>query len=193
MRAIPHWLLFSPKSPARVIGSKGPSYVTSILFTNAICVLVHLFGAEPEGSGALRGYLHGGPFIDFVGEKGPISRWRLIALDFLILLLQIVLLATFLERRALKIGPMAVTARAGSSEGPPRAGQDLDAEEQGIRRSQEHLRPEFGDTVEDQDEAPEGTAQLRQDEHDLDTFYSGQVVVIKIDLKTAIAGAWQQP
>ena len=113
-------------------------YIAAIFSSNVLCFLLHLLYARPEAGEATRGYLHGGMIIDFVGQKGPTSKFRLVALDLVVLILQLVMLSVHIKRQALK--PVHSTMRHSSSvTGTPAEGaspsiQDLNFEERGLRR-----------------------------------------------------------
>lgn len=99
----------------------------------------------------MRGYLHGGVIIDFVGQKAPTSRLGLLLLDCLVLMLQCVMCGVWLEKDRLK--KIEVTLRSVAAGGVPKTNattptplvapatvgdtastQDLDAEERGVLR-----------------------------------------------------------
>lgn len=97
-----------------------------VLAANIICIITHLLHAPPEAIGrGSRGYLHGGLIIDMIGEKGPIPKSRLLLQDLLILGLQFIMLAIAHERSVMTLDKPAAPS------------QDIDAEEAGVRRSQE--------------------------------------------------------
>lgn len=106
------------------------SQLPPVIFANFACILTHILRQRPESTGrAARGYLHGGLIVDFVGELGPISKWRLLLLDVLILGLQLFMLVVGSEKHGLN----GESAQESST-----AVQDIDAEEAGIRRSQDN-------------------------------------------------------
>ena len=72
--------------------------LTPVIVTNVLCILVHLISSAPAGNSTTRGYLHGSISIDFVGELGPVSKWRLLALDIMIFSIQLVILALGVEK-----------------------------------------------------------------------------------------------
>ncbi len=131
-------------------------YVSFIFGSNLICILLHLFTRRPEAEEAMRGYLHGGVIIDLIGQKGPTTKFHLVIMDILVLVLQCFMLAVNAEKERLATilkaaaGPTTAT---GSEQ--PRAEvptiQDHDAEERGVVRNDElttdgdiemqHLRP----------------------------------------------------
>ncbi|KAK6342726.1 hypothetical protein TWF718_008116 [Orbilia javanica] len=97
--------------------------VVSIFGSTLICFLFHLFSEPASGSEATGGYLHGGMIIDFVGQEGPTSRFRLIFLDLIIFTLQLIMLAAKISKQDLL-----------NSSGPNRVipAQNLDDEERGV-------------------------------------------------------------
>lgn len=83
-----------------------------VLLANAFFVLIHLISPRPKASTTTtRGYLHGSIIIDFVGELGPISKWRLLSLDALVLLLQLLMLVMALEKEKAGDSALAHTSR----------------------------------------------------------------------------------
>lgn len=102
----------------------------------------------------MRGYLHGGVIIDFIGQKAPTSRTSLLLLDGLILVLQSVMCAVWLEMDQLRkmesvlkevsAGGVPKSTAAASTATPAAAvdiltgastsTQDLDSEERGVMR-----------------------------------------------------------
>lgn len=96
--------------------------VPVILAFNALITLIHLFSSSPNPtSSSSRGFVNGSVLIDFVGEFAHASRFKLLWQDVLLLALQILMLV---------VGSLKTKA----SEEPKESPQDLDAEEQGIRR-----------------------------------------------------------
>ena len=159
----------------------------------------------------MRGYIHGALLIDFVGELGPISKIRMVLLDLAIMVLQFVILAVVLEREALKKGMEGGfgTAASSTEEETGLGGQDHDAEEQGIHRS---LAAETGD-VEMQplrstrsgagDDYPRSETDTFLDlsltlprssasEHPLDTFNSGQHVIVNLHIIETIRTSYRR-
>ncbi len=113
--------------------------LTPTIVVNLISILTHFFNAQPAGSKALRGFLHGGLICDFVGELGPISRTRLLLLDTLIIGLQLGYLAVSYEVEAIK------SIDSGDNTTIP---QDIEAEEAGIRREEQDNLPVQNDGIE---------------------------------------------
>lgn len=98
------------------------------LVANIICIVAHILHDKPEGTTALRNYLHGGLICDFVGELGPISRTRLLLVDAVVLCLQLTYLAISHELQTLKSAGTTDTSTLP---------QDLESEEAGLRRDEE--------------------------------------------------------
>ena len=139
LRALPHWFLFTPKPdilPPNPTSVHGP-YIGAVFSSNFFCILLHVLIAPPAAGEASRGYLHGGILIDFVGQASPVGRWKLLALDLLCLVLQLVMMCCTLEKQILQgkrrrsVVGVDHVLRAGEDAGPRRVGgQDLDAEEE---------------------------------------------------------------
>lgn len=120
--------------------------------------------------------------------------------DIFIALLQVVILGIILERAGLKsaIESGQVAASNVSTNDPTLSvlptRQDIDAEEQGIRRSQEN----FADDIEMSTLKGNGgghedlESQRRRHEHALDGFYSGQVVIADVHFSDTIRTAWRR-
>ena len=150
----------------------------------------------------MRGYLHGGLLIDFVGQLGPTSKIKLVSFDCLTLALQLVILAVFMERAALK-RELVSRSTSGDTTGNTEAvdittGQDHDSEEQGILRSDPNamedieLQPlgssanqEQGGEIEERDGL---LAELSQPQignpnvHPFEVFHTGQYVIANLHI-----------
>lgn len=155
MRAFVQYMYLTPKPEefARLIPPPRPQMYT-VFGSNMICMLVHLVSALPEAGETMRGYLHGGVIIDFIGQKAPTSRLSLLLLDCLILILQCVMCAIWMEKDRLKkteatlksvsaggaaksatTAPQAVpSAAVDILSGAVTSAQDLDSEERGVLR-----------------------------------------------------------
>lgn len=75
--------------------------------------------------------------MDFIGQKGPVSRLVLVLFDSLVMALQFVHLTAHINRKRLKDGAASATAAPQVATPAPSAGQDLDSEERGVRHSTE--------------------------------------------------------
>lgn len=155
MRSLVQYMYLTPKPEdfLRLMPAPRPQMYT-IFGSNIICMLLHLLFALPEASETMRGYLHGGVIIDFIGQKAPTSRIGLLLLDCMVLVLQCVMCAVWLEKDRLK--KIETTLRsvaagqfpkvAGAPEpavpsaaldvmtGALTSAQDLDSEERGVLR-----------------------------------------------------------
>ena len=200
LRALPHWFYFTPKPS---IFPPPPSthrpYIGMIFGNNTICMLLHLIFRPPAAGEATRGYLLGGLLIDFVGQESPVSRWRLLALDALVLALQVLVMAVMLEKRKL-----AVEGEDVMVEEVEEARQDHDSEERGMMRQytmqddielQDMRQTSPGRTGGDEDrerdellESEESAA--GRDRHPLDPFLTGQAVIVNVRVIDTIRSQW---
>lgn len=217
IRAVFHYILLTPKPPLpppfQPFPPSPPPSFPLISLTNLIPFLIHAFTRSPSASEVARGYLHGGILIDFVGQA-PVSKLRLVVLDFLVFGLQVVMMTLVLERR--QLGPPAGSSTDSSDLPAPSRhrmrSQDHDAEERGVLLPSSPLSP-LSPTAELYDRHPsfpggrrEGTTQDRDspnddnfssgshaaanDQHALDGFRSGQYVVANLHLMSMIRDEW---
>ena len=201
MRALPHWFYFTPKPS--IFPPPSPThrpYIGVIFGNNIICILLHLLFKPPAAGEATRGYLLGGLLIDFVGQESPVSRWRLLVLDAMVLALQILMLAITLERRKLAVeyGDVLV-------EEVEEARQDHDSEERGMMSRDGTVQDDIelqdirhtssgrtgGDEDRERDELldHDGTNQ-QGDRHPLDPFLTGQAVIANIHVIDTVRSQW---
>ncbi|KAK6505425.1 hypothetical protein TWF481_007328 [Arthrobotrys musiformis] len=165
--------------------SQKRSAVVSIFGSTLICFLFHLFSEPASGSEATGGYLHGGMIIDFVGQEGPISRFRLIFLDLIILILQLTMLTVKVSKQDLL-----------ESSGPNRVvpAQDLDDEERGIVAGVE-------DDVSDFEISPVEDSHRRNSSSSNDglrrrrptpesNIYSGEVNIVDLRIVETVRSQW---
>ncbi|KEF59308.1 uncharacterized protein A1O9_04152 [Exophiala aquamarina CBS 119918] len=125
-----------------------------VILINVLCFATHLLQARPEAKGwASRGYLHGGLIIDFVGEQGPVSKWRLASMDLLIFGLQLVVLVVGNERLKAAGDPAAQEPHDTPDT------QDLEAAEEGRVTTSARAPAETEDGIELQSLLPEGSGQ----------------------------------
>lgn len=134
LRAIIQLIFFTPKAPP-FDPTRNQPYVGAIFASNIFCVVYHYFFIHPEVSEATRGYLHGGLFIDFIGQK-PVPLIRLLSLDLLIMFIDFVMLGLVLERVKTVESTKSDTA-ASSSPSASETRQDHDSEERGVLRQEE--------------------------------------------------------
>lgn len=144
IRAIVELILFTPKAPP-FDPTRNQPFVGAIIASNLLCMTFHAFFIRPEAGESTRGYLHGGLFIDFIGQK-PVPVLRLLLFDLLILLVDFVMLALIIERvktAGTKPTPSNTTdTEPGTSTSTePASEQDHDAEERGVVRETETTSP----------------------------------------------------
>lgn len=103
-RAFIHGSLLTPISDP--VGERPPDepkpFLPLVLFSFLANFLLHQLYPAPAAGEDTRGYLHGGLMIDFIGQQGPTSRWKLGALDVCLLLLQLAMVSVHVKRRELK-------------------------------------------------------------------------------------------
>jgi len=153
IRAISQMLFLSPKDisfPFSIPASR--IHVAMILLSNSWCVLVHLLASLPVGKEYHRGYQQGGMIIDFIGQKPPTYRAYYLLADVFVFLLQCLMLTIHTEREKLRLllktfKPLN-PARAPDVADAPRTIEDLDAEEQGIRSTDQAFEDEANGAIE---------------------------------------------
>lgn len=132
LRAIIQLIFFTPKAPP-FDPTRNQPYVGAIFASNIFCVIYHYFFIHSEASEATRGYLHGGLFIDFIGQKAPVPLIRLLSLDLLIMFIDFIMLGLVLERVKTVESTKSDTA-ASPSPSTSATQQDHDSEERGVLR-----------------------------------------------------------
>ncbi|KAF3905526.1 hypothetical protein AA313_de0202296 [Arthrobotrys entomopaga] len=185
IRAIVQINLFAQRPPnfPTPQRSQKRSAVVSIFGSTLICFLFHLFSEPPSGSEMSGGYLHGGMVIDFVGQEGPISRFRLMFLDFIILALQLVMLTVKVSKQDLL-----------DNSGPNRVipAQDIDSEERGVNaaaveEADTDDNSDFG-TSNNDDTDNEGLRR-RRSAADVNT-YSGEIIIADLRVVETVRSQW---
>lgn len=179
-------------------------------------MIVHAFFIHPEAGEDTRGYLHGGLFIDFIGQK-PAPVFRLLSFDMLIFLVDFIMLALIVER--VKTADSSDTSsqnttriNTDSTTGggqPPSERQDHDAEERGVMRETENTVDPNSTTagaspVADIDEdvnnerttllADPGestSGQTARGGRPLDSFSTGQAVIMDMGFLDTIRDQWR--
>ncbi|KAJ5219986.1 hypothetical protein N7468_009190 [Penicillium chermesinum] len=199
----------SPFDPTR-----NQPFVGAILASNLFCMIFHAFFIRPEAGEATRGYLHGGLFIDFIGQK-PVPVFRLLTFDLLILLVDFLMLGLIIERvktTATNLSTSTNSAPTQSSNSDTNTPndetqQDHDAEERGVVRG-----PAETGTVEPSHEpstspplaeiddglqeerttllAEPGDSSASRGRHPLDSFASGRAIILEMGLFTTIRDQW---
>ncbi|OJJ48576.1 hypothetical protein ASPZODRAFT_130647 [Penicilliopsis zonata CBS 506.65] len=213
VRAIVQLIFFTPKA-SPFDPTRNQPFIGAIFASNLFCMLFHHFFTHPQAGEETRGYLHGGLFIDFIGEKTPVSGIRLLSLDVLILIIDFIMLGLIVERVKITKSTSTTTttnnnnnsndndATTEQTTGPQ---QDHDAEERGILRQETDTPPdeielESLDPRADVDGGLEHTQLLAEDTeegsgnkdgHALDLFSSGEAVIMDMGLVDLIRDQWR--
>ncbi|KAL4951743.1 hypothetical protein BDW69DRAFT_169404 [Aspergillus filifer] len=233
IRAIAQLIFFTPKAPP-FDPTRNQPFIGAILASNLFCMTFHNFFSQPEADEASRGYLHGGILIDFIGQKAPVPLTRLLFLDLLVMILNIVMLGLIIER--VKIAESRDTisgttaATNAQAETTPAQAQDHDHEERGIYRDAESGDFSTSDTETERREQAfytttttpsdtrshshtpshphtpseeelertrlladpsENGAERTSHQHALDTYASGEAVIIRMGLFDVIRDQWR--
>ncbi|KAL4897685.1 hypothetical protein BDV59DRAFT_168287 [Aspergillus ambiguus] len=215
IRAIVQLIFFTPKAPP-FDPTRNQPFVGAIFASNLFCMVYHKFFTHPDAGESTRGYLHGGLLIDFIGQKAPVSLARLLLLDLLVLVLDLVMLGLVVER----VKTTESTATAGpvsdAIETTPNS-QDHDSEERGVLRQTAGSRStpssdegielnelasrnasgQLGTSVESErsellaDPSESGLASGAKNNHALDTFTSGEAVIMDLGFLNVIRDQWR--
>ncbi|OQE29745.1 hypothetical protein PENSTE_c002G02308 [Penicillium steckii] len=210
LRAIVELIFFTPKAPP-FDPTRNQPFIGAIIASNLFCMFFHAFIIRPQAGEDTRGYLHGGIFIDFIGQT-PVSVLRLILFDTLIFLIDLIMLGLIIERvKTVGASTPATTSTeqtTSTSNSTQSEGQDHDAEERGMVRGTEEDGEEQSDTttsspiaehddyVNDERttllaEPGESSSVQTRDGHPLDTFSAGQAVIVEMGLLTTIRDQWK--
>ncbi|KAL1612027.1 hypothetical protein SLS60_000250 [Paraconiothyrium brasiliense] len=170
-------------------------FLPLILFCFAINFLLHLTYPAPSAGEDTRGYLHGGLMIDFIGQQGPTSKWKLAGLDICILLLQLLMVSVHVKRRQAKKTVAQISAGSSEtsaetsandgetaeqpSENDAAREQDADSEERGELRRTDTLS-DLGADPDEQDVLLPSSEGVQTDA--LDVLISGQCVIGEFSL-----------
>lgn len=172
-------------------------------------MLLHIIAIHPSAGEETRGYLHGGLFIDFVGQKAPVSRIRLVMFDALVMLVHLIMLGLVMERVRIDANRQTTqseessgtTATAATATEGANAEQDLDAEERGVMRDEQSN--EVSSAAESSRESSvertallaepdeDGLGSVSRDSHPLDTFASGEALILDMGLFETIRDQWR--
>ena len=193
VRAITQLIILSPRVPSSFqapasIDPTAQPLIGIIFSTNFICLLVHFFGSGPQAGEITQFYNYGGIFVDFVGEKTPISKLRIILLDLLVFGIQIVMLAGLIEQTRLSKLQASPTQASPSSDSAinQTGAQNLDAEERGIMALvDDPLLPDGAEGGLDPDSQNSSSSA-----HPLDPFTTGRFVVADTNLSVTIRTQW---
>ena len=207
-------LFLTPKAGLVPEPTKNQPYVGSILSSNLLCIFLHCISARPKVDELPRGYLHGGLFIDFVGQQVH-SKLFIVAFDCLVLVLQVVMLGIVLEKEDVKLYNSSQSSNDSTPQSQDATNtQDLDSEERGILRSGSEQQPTLaaiGDDIELQNIGlSPSTGMGREDgglhsdsigavgvaseryRHPRDSFMSGQTVIAEMNLLEMLRSQWRR-
>lgn len=198
LRVIVQLIFFTPKAPP-FDPTRSQPFIGAIFSSNLMCMFLHVVVIHPSAGEETRGYLHGGLFIDFVGQKAPVSRIRLVGFDFLVMLVHFVMLGLVVERvRTHSDGQTTENEEPPAAEGATTE-QDHDAEERGLLRNESNDEA----TSERQRDASlertallaepdeDGSSPIAGDRHPLDTFFSGEALILDMGLLNTIRDQWK--
>ncbi|KAG9189520.1 hypothetical protein G6011_06388 [Alternaria panax] len=198
-KAFTHGFLLTPVPDTATV-TRPPDeprpFLPLLLFSFTVNFLLHLTYPAPAAGEDTRGYLHGGLMIDFIGQQGPTSKWKLGALDLCILFLQLVMVSVHVKRRQLKKNlaklsagggvPDITTATRATSDSAPTAtaaatndnaarDQDADDEERGVL----HRTDTFSDLGMDPDNEEDALLPPSESGHvdAVELLSSGQCVI----------------
>lgn len=169
-----------------------------------LCAFLHIVAIHPSAGEETRGYLHGGLFIDFVGQKAPVSRIRLVMFDFLIMLIHLIMLGLILERVRTDVKRESTQddesqATSPGAEDGTNPEQDLDAEERGVLRNETN-NDESSEGPQDSslertallaEPAEDGSTLVSRHSHPLDTYASGEALILDMGLFETIRDQWR--
>ncbi|EFR03633.1 hypothetical protein MGYG_06627 [Nannizzia gypsea CBS 118893] len=196
VRAIVQFLFLTPKAANFPEPPKNQPYIGAIIISNLICIFLHIASANPSAGEASRGYLHGGLFIDFIGQKGPTSKLQLLAVDLLVVCLQILMVGAILEKEKVSglISSRRTAEPIASSTVPE---QDHDSEEQGLLRSSQNLSSQEDD-MENRQVSGVELSSLGGDRgvntasgmHPRDYFHSGEALVMNLNISRTLRQQW---
>ena len=175
-------------------------------------MFLHAVFNPPVAGEATHGYLHGGMLIDFVGQASPVSKMRLLSLDVLSLMLQILIMTVTVEKQGLTGANRAsqnTDSLVSMLDGlrNQAIGQNHDLEERGVlasaetvdgagielsdMRSQRQGRTGGEEDGERDELGGNKPYEVERDEHPLDIFYTGEYIVLRIPVLDHMRVQWQ--
>ncbi|GAB0132177.1 hypothetical protein EsDP_00000621 [Epichloe bromicola] len=144
LRAVGQYMYLTPKDETfPFLMPAGRVHVLLVVIPNLVCMFLHLFTSIPRGPDFHRGYQHGGLIIDFVGQRPATYPMYYLLADFVILLIQCLMLTVHTQREQLRV--LLKTFRpilpelSDEMEAAVRSAQDLDAEERGVSLHAQHV------------------------------------------------------
>ncbi|KAI9370726.1 hypothetical protein BJX61DRAFT_514388 [Aspergillus egyptiacus] len=215
IRAIVQLIFFTPKAPP-FDPTRNQPFIGAIFVSNLFCMFFHNFFDQPEADETTRGYLHGGIVIDFIGQKAPVSVARLLLNDLLVMVLNMVMLGLVIERVKTAESRDYTTDNTLTVQQ-----QDHDHEERGLMRQETARESSPSQQTNEQSERreqdshttpPDTRARVTNEEdlertrlladpsengghmnhqHALDTFSSGEAVIMRMGFLDVIREQWQ--
>ncbi|UPX13562.1 uncharacterized protein EKO05_0004066 [Ascochyta rabiei] len=178
LRALAHGSLLTPVSdPTMQRPPDEPRpFLPVVTGLFAVNFLLHMLYPAPSAGEDTRGYLHGGLMIDFIGQQGPTSKWKLGGLDLCILVLQLIMVSAHAKRRDLKTQFKRISAAAAAISETTARGQDADDEERGELRRTDTMS-DIGAESEEADALLQSTSETGHVDA-LDLLSSGQCVIL---------------
>lgn len=159
----------TPKPPNFPVHSQRRPAIVALFGSTAFCFLCHVLGAAPSAGELSNGYLHGGFIIDFIGQEGPISKWRLGFMDVVILSLQIVMLSLVVSKQEQEAADMTTDERRTLA-----PIQDLESEERGEARRHSFTSSDSNSSSNrSEDQRPDNTLFMDGDEHAVGMIVDG--------------------
>jgi hypothetical protein len=173
------FLFLTPKIINFPLPPHNRSPVVGLIGSAMLCAALHLWEDSPNAGELAQGYLHGGLIIDFIGEKGPISKSRLLYVDLSILLLQLLMLGIVVAKQDAQV------AESGD-EGSGEASQDVENEERGEMRGDQPLLSESTP------ERYDGGEETERADMERKTFEvsAGEFEVLRMDITSVIRRQW---
>ena len=212
IRAIIQLIFFTPKA-SPFDPTRNQPFIGAIFASNIFCMISHTFFSHPDAGEETRGYLHGGLFIDFIGQKAPVPLLRLLSLDVLIMILDFIMLGLIIERVKTNDAISSTTSTSTNTETETEAQapqQDHDSEERGVLRNPSqpatghegvelddlgsratHERNSIDEQLERTGLLADPSEAQAKDSHFLDTFASGEAVLMDVGLLDIIRDQWR--
>ncbi|OKL62022.1 hypothetical protein UA08_02526 [Talaromyces atroroseus] len=200
LRLIVQLIFFTPKAPP-FDPTRSQPFIGAIFGSNLMCIFLHIIAIHPSAGEETRGYLHGGLFIDFVGQKAPVSRIRLVMFDFLVMLVHLVMLGLVVERVRTDTDHQTTGNDESTSADSANPEQDYDAEERGILRSETNNDSSSASsgsrdsslerTVLLAEPDEDGSSPISRNMHPLDTLFSGAALIMDMGLLDTIRDQWR--
>ena len=177
--------------------------------TNLFCLFLHMVSKPPIAGEAVHGYLHGGFLIDFVGQASPVSKVRLLGLDFITLILQLLMMAVTIEKQMLqgRRTPASRGSLPAADDDDAVQAQNYDLEERGMLGSdgviprdsielidlpRSHQGRTGGEEDGERDELLDNDLiGENRNGHPLDPFYTGEYNLARLPIMDIVRVQWR--